>query len=369
MAKPNERANASRSVTVSISAGTDTADDAILNAIRAALGALADMRPRSMTEPWRRAHHQRAHPDGVSITAVESHSVPSCDRGTALDVVASFVRVAAREGWLTAGERDGVLSALPNGPARDQHEVDAFLEGDLNDIIAEIERAEVAVGAEAPNTIAATWNRAALVNARRKWLHYESLADRTVAGSRVAAELEPVVVEFERAADEIDRLYAALAAREPRDLTDAAFDAARERAAAELSDFEPGERMSLFDGVESDDAGIHVNEPARVSRALAPHAAQLTSAGIGRVRIFRVPAGTASAADWMLAVDPVPGVSVRGLVPAAWYLLLKDVLDIMQPPLRIDVSPAASLRSADAAALEAGGVIVFHDEAIKVAKL
>lgn len=210
-----------------------------------------------------------------------------------------------------------------------------------------------------------TWNRGPLANARRKWLHYESLANRTVAGSRVAADLAPVVEAFERAVDEIDRLYAALAAREPRDLTDAEFDAAREKAAAELCNHEPGDRTSLFDGIGSGDAGAHLDEPARVSRALAPHAAQLTSAGIGRVRLFRVPAGTASAADWMLSVDPVPDVTVRGFVPAAWYLLLKNILGGMQPPLRIDVSPSASLKSADAAALEANGVIVFHDEATR----
>ena len=49
-------------------------------------------------------------------------------------------------------------------------------------------------------------DRGALANARRKWLHYETLKDRTISAKRVAKDLAPIVAALEAACDEIDRL-------------------------------------------------------------------------------------------------------------------------------------------------------------------
>ncbi|MBP2316937.1 hypothetical protein [Azospirillum soli] len=50
------------------------------------------------------------------------------------------------------------------------------------------------------------WERSALANLRRKWLHYHALGERTVTGQRVADDLAPLVPAFEAACDEVDRL-------------------------------------------------------------------------------------------------------------------------------------------------------------------
>lgn len=61
---------------------------------------------------------------------------------------------------------------------------------------------------EAPDVSAspAPWDRSALANLRRKWLHYHALGKRTIAGQRVAEDLAPSVPAFEVACDEIDQL-------------------------------------------------------------------------------------------------------------------------------------------------------------------
>lgn len=52
----------------------------------------------------------------------------------------------------------------------------------------------------------ASWDRSALADLRRKWLHYHALGERTIAGQRVADDLTPIVPAFEAACDEVDRL-------------------------------------------------------------------------------------------------------------------------------------------------------------------
>lgn len=105
-----------------------------------------------------------------------------------------------------------------------------------------------------------------------------------------------------------------------------------------------------------------ITQACCIRRTLSEHAARLTGAGIDRVRMFRVPRGTASLADWMLAVDTASGATVTGLVAAGWYSLLQMIFDGLDLALRLDVSPSSWLRGADAVALEGDGVVVFAAE-------
>ena len=59
------------------------------------------------------------------------------------------------------------------------------------------------------------WNRAPLANARRLALHYHSVGEGSVPAGTVAADLDRVVADYERAVDEICQLYAMLAALDP----------------------------------------------------------------------------------------------------------------------------------------------------------
>lgn len=61
---------------------------------------------------------------------------------------------------------------------------------------------------EAPDggTSPAPWDRSALANLRRKWLHDHALGGRTIAGQQVAGDLASIVPALEAACDEVDRL-------------------------------------------------------------------------------------------------------------------------------------------------------------------
>lgn len=99
------------------------------------------------------------------------------------------------EGW------DSLVQALRVAGLDEQ--ASATVIGALKGMAGEDEFSFVAPGdGESP----APWDRSALADLRRKWLHYHALGERTIAGQRVADDLTPIVPAFEVVCDELDRL-------------------------------------------------------------------------------------------------------------------------------------------------------------------